>query len=406
MRSFQPARSVTAEHDRRVKKQKIAVFHWAFDFFGGGEKVAVDIAKCLGLKKVYTLFSETEKNGIKVEDVSYLLPRWARLLGKITKRKRALEYWLWEMIDVTELGDFDIIITSGVTPRAIIAPEHVMHVNYNHSVPRWLWDLFHYRWKLTKRSMKIFTFAELFRWMDVIADSRVDYYFVNSELIKRRLWKYLKRDSVVLHPAIETRKYRFKEFGDFVLHMGRFDVEKQIMPVVKACEKAGVRLVLTGGAGNDRKTFKYVQKHNGNGIIDYRGFVSEEEKIELLANCKAVIYNPLNEDFGIIPCESLCSGKPVIVNHTGYPPILIRKTGFRESNSVLEIYNGGIVTKGDESTIATAIKLLDRYEWDSKFMMNFAKKFDIEVFRINLIFQLELWKRQFDKMLGEENDAL
>jgi len=397
---------MTTELDRLVKNQKIAVFHWAFDFFGGGEKVAIDIAKCLGLKKVYTLFSETERDGVKAEDISYLLPRWARLLGKITKRKRALEYWLWEMIDVTELGDFDVIITSGVTPRAIITQEHVMHVNYNHSVPRWLWDLFHYRWKLTKRSMKIFTFAELFRWMDVIADSRVDYYFVNSELIKRRLWKYLKRDSVVLHPAIETKKYRFKEFGDFVLHMGRFDVEKQIMPVVKACEKAGVKLVLTGNAGNDKETFKYVQKHNGNGIIDYRGFVSEEEKLELLANCKAVIYNPLNEDFGIIPCEALASGKPVIVNHTGYPPLLIKQTGFVANDGDLEICRGGIITKGDSNSIAKALKILDKYDWDSEFMTDFAKKFDIGVFKIQLTTQLKIWKKEFDRMLEGDKHEL
>jgi len=390
---------MTTELGRWVKNQKIAVFHWAFDFFGGGEKVAVDIAKCLGLKKVYTLFSETEKDGIKVEDISYLLPRWARILGKITKRKRALEYWLWEMIDVTELGDFDIIITSGVTPRAIITQEHIMHVNYNHSVPRWLWDLWHFRWKLAGRSTKIFTFAELFRWMDVIADSRVDYYFVNSELIKRRLWKYLKRDSVVLYPAIETKKYRFEEFGDFVLHMGRFDLEKQIMPVIKACEKAGVKLVLTGNAGNDKKTFEYVQKHNGNGIIDYRGFVSEEEKLELLAKCKAVIYNPLNEDYGIIPSEALASGKPVIVNHTGYPPLLIRRTGFVANNDGLKVYKGGIITKGDSDSIAKALKLLDKYSWNSEYMMNFAKRFDMESFKTNLIVQLRIWKREFDKML-------
>lgn len=68
---------------------KVGVFHWAFDFFGGGEKVAMDIAKALGLKEVYTLFSSAKKDGIEAVDISYLLPRWAKLAGKITKRKRA-----------------------------------------------------------------------------------------------------------------------------------------------------------------------------------------------------------------------------------------------------------------------------------------------------------------------------
>ncbi len=382
---------------------KVGVFHWAFDFFGGGEKVAMDIARVLGLKEVYTLFSKAEKDGVKAVDISYLLPRWAKLLGKLTRNKRSLEYWLWEMIDVTEIDDFDVIITSGVTPRAIITPEHVMHVNFCHSVPRWLWDLWHFRWKNAKRSMKIFFFAEIFRRMDIIADSRVDYYFVNSELIRRRLWKYHKRDSVVLYPSIETEKYRFEEYGDFVLHMGRFDVEKQIMPVVKACEKAGVKLVLTGYEGTDRETYEYVTKRSGNGIIEFRGFVSEEEKLELLARCKAVIYNPINEDFGIIPCEALASGKPVIVNHTGYPPLLISRTGMVDKNGILKVFRGGIITRGDANTIATALKLLDRYEWDSEFMMKFAKNFDMKVFENSLKMQLKIWKKEFDSKL-EVND--
>lgn len=381
---------------------KVGVFHWAFDFFGGGEKVAMDLAEALGQKRVYTLFSEREDpegRGIRAVDVSEYLPRWARILRKLTKSKRALEYWLWEMLDVTEIGDFDIILTSGVTPRAIITQEHIMHVNFCHSVPRWLWDLWHYRWKMVKRSMKIFTFAELFRWMDVVADSRVDYYFVNSELIKRRLWKYLKRDSVILYPSIETKKYKFKEYGDFVLHMGRFDIEKQIMPVIKACEKARVRLVLTGSAGNDTKTYEYVQKHNGNGIIDFRGFVSEEEKLELLATCKAVIYNPINEDFGIIPTEALASSKPVIVNNTGYPPLLIKKTGYMGNDGVLKVFRGGIITRGDQNTIANAIRLLDRYEWSPQEIRGFAEPFDMSIFKTKLKEQLKIWKQKFDEML-------
>jgi len=33
----------------RIDSMKVGVFHWAFGIFGGGEKVAMDIAKALGL---------------------------------------------------------------------------------------------------------------------------------------------------------------------------------------------------------------------------------------------------------------------------------------------------------------------------------------------------------------------
>jgi len=377
---------------------KVGVFHWAFDFFGGGEKVAMDIARALGLKEVFTLFSCAEKDGIKAVDISYLLPRWARLVGKITKNKRALEYWIWEMIDPKDLGDFDVVITSGVTPRAMIVQENVMHVNYCHSVPRWLFDLWHYRWKNVKRGIRVFAFASLFRVMEAAIDSRVDYYFVNSELIQRRLWHYLKRDSVILYPSIDVSKYRSAESEDYILHMGRFDVEKQIMPVVKACEMLNVKLVLTGGKGTDRSTYEYVLKNNRN-LIDYRGFVSEKEKIDLLAHCKAVVYNPLNEDFGIIPLEALASGKPVIVNNTGFPPMLLSKTGVIEEKDKVRICKGGIITSSSAEGIAKAISMLNGIGWDAEEMRMFAEEFDFSEFKKKLKEQLGIWWRAFNEAI-------
>jgi len=377
---------------------KVGIFHWSFDFFGGGEKVAFDMAEALGLREVYTLFREREYNSIKAVDVSHLLPRWAKLLGKISIRKRSLDKLLWEVIDVTEIADFDLILTSGPTPRAIITPEHIPHVNVCYSVPRWLWDLWHYRhrWK----NYRTFIFAEVFRLMDVVVDSRVDYYITISELIKRRLWKYMKRDSEILYPSIKTEKYRFREYGDFFLHMGRFDKIKQIPPVLKACEKAGVKLVLTGYPGTDKEVFDYIRKHNGNGVIEFVGYVDEKTKLELLSSCKAVIYNPINEDFWIIPVEALASGKPVIVNNTGYPPMLIRKTGLIEKCGVLEVYRGGIVTRGDVNTILHAIELVDSYEWDPYTMKEYTHQFDFAVFRNRLNYLLTMWKKEFEEMLS------
>lgn len=376
----------------------VGVFHWAFDFVGGGEKVAFDIADVFKRREVYTLFSsatDPEGRSIKAVDVSYLLPKWGRLFGKFTKRNRGFEYWLWEMINVKELDDFDVIITSGVTPRAIIAPEDVLHINYCHSVPRWLWDLWHYRWKNTKKSFIVFWVAELLRNLDICVDSRVDHYIVNSELIQRRLWHYLKRSSEIVYPSIKCNKYYFKEHGDFILHIGRFDKEKQILPVIRACERENVKLVLIGGRGTDKEAWDYVQRHNGR-LIDYRGFVSDEEKRELLAECKAVIYNPLNEDFGIVPCEAFASGKPVIVNDTGFPSVLVRKGDFIEKDGIFIVHRTGIIAKSDESAIAHAIKLLDKYEWDERYLRNFAENFDFSIFRENITKKVSEWFKSFD----------
>ena len=50
------------------------------------KKVAMDIAKSFRTERGLHLFSSAGKDGIKAVDVSYLLLRWAKIAGKLTKR--------------------------------------------------------------------------------------------------------------------------------------------------------------------------------------------------------------------------------------------------------------------------------------------------------------------------------
>ena len=96
-----------------IMKFKTAVFHWTARRVGGGEILASYLGKALSCK-VYSIGA----SALGFEDLAPLLPRPLRCLKKV----RSFEYLLWSMIDITELGDFDIVVTSGATPRALITP--------------------------------------------------------------------------------------------------------------------------------------------------------------------------------------------------------------------------------------------------------------------------------------------
>lgn len=57
---------------------------------------------------------------------------------------------------------------------------------------------------------------------------------------------------------------------------------------------------------------------------------TDAERGALLAACRAVVYSPQNEHFGIVPLEAMASARPVIACNSGGPLESIRDgvTGF------------------------------------------------------------------------------
>jgi len=123
--------------------------------------------------------------------------------------------------------------------------------------------------------------------------------------------------------SIPARPRRVPRRGDegFYLHLGRLDEEKGIEAVVAAFAGSDRKLVLCGGEGDAGDEVRAQIDRAPN--IDYRGFVSQDEKYRLLATCRALVFNGRNEDFGIIPIEANASGKPVLARDEGFPSLFV-----------------------------------------------------------------------------------
>lgn len=96
---------------------KIGIFHWCFDYVGGGEILANYLGKALNAK-VYSIIKDKENNPLNFIDLSEL-PLSVKLLRKV----RSFDYLTWSAIDVSEFDDFDMIITSGTGTRSLITSE-------------------------------------------------------------------------------------------------------------------------------------------------------------------------------------------------------------------------------------------------------------------------------------------
>lgn len=333
----------TSEADAPLVHADVAVAHWHVRSWGGAEYVVTRLAEVLDSDRVYTIGSPDPDAANPYGDVQFvdvterLSPR---LLRKGQARVgRVFEYALWEDVDWREYGTPDVLVTSGATTRSVLTPDETLHVNYCHSPPRWFYDLYHDR-KDSLVGQVARPLVRYLRMRDATVDPRVDQYYANSPIIARRIEKFYDRDSTVLYPPVDVGAYGNGGDEGFYLHLGRLDEEKGVPAIVEAFTDgdAGRQLVLAGGRGDVPESV--MDRIRGSESVEYRGFVTEDEKMELLATCRALVFNGRREDFGIVPIEANASGKAVLARDEGFPGMYVHEgeNGFLHDGTPEGIY--------------------------------------------------------------------
>ena len=78
-----------------------------------------------------------------------------------------------------------------------------------------------------------------------------------------------------------------------------------------------VKLILAGGTAEVKRYEDLIKTHGGGDRVTMRGFVTDDELVELYANSLGVCYLPFDEDYGYVTLEAMLSGKPVVVPSDG-----------------------------------------------------------------------------------------
>ena len=117
-------------------------------------------------------------------------------------------------IESLDFSGYDVVIcsSSGFAHWAITKPE-TKFIVYYHSPTRYLWDWTNeYKkdiwWNSGIKWYILNSFFLKLRIWDVIASNRVDINLANSNNSSRRVLKYYKKDSEVLYPPIETKRFQ------------------------------------------------------------------------------------------------------------------------------------------------------------------------------------------------------
>lgn len=175
--------------------------------------------------------------------------------------------------------------------------------------------------------------------------------FANSKTVAERLKKYIGLDAHVLyHPPPNVEKLHCKSYERFLLFPSRISPLKRHSLALDAMKyvKSDIKLVICGSADSPEilKEFISTLKEVEDKVI-YLGEVGEEEKIDLYSRCLAVLFPPLDEDYGYVTLEAMFSKKAVITCVDSGGPTEFVENGMN-----------GFVVKPDPKSIAEAMDKL------------------------------------------------
>ncbi len=349
--------------------KKVAIIHDWLNGMRGGEKVLEELLAIFPDADIFTLFLERDKISEQIKDHRIFTSSLNRF-GFIKKRYRQFLPLFPAAIEEFNLGGYEIIISSShCVAKGIIPFPGSSHISYLHSPMRYAWDQYYSYFGGLRGFKKGFIknrISKLRMW-DVASSNRVDHFIANSNFVKERIWKYYRRESVVIHPPVDTEFFTSggKNRNDFFLTVSALVPYKRVDLLIEAFNKTVKHLVVVG-KGPEEKPLKKIAGNN----IEFRKDLSGKDLKELFQKCRAFVYAGI-EDFGITFAEAHSCGTPVISYKKG---------------GVLDIVNdnNGILFD-DQNTngIIDSLEKFDDMKFDHNKIRESAGRFSRENFRKN-----------------------
>lgn len=333
---------------------RVAVVHDWLVANGGAERTLAAILECYPQAEVFTLvdFLPAAERGFLGDR-----PIHTSFLQRLPFARRHYRRYLPLMpmaVEAFDLSGFDLVISSSfcVAKGALTGPDQ-LHVSYVHSPMRYAWDLQHqylreHRLDGGLRGFMTRKVLHDLRLWDVRTSNGVDCFITNSHFIARRVWKMYRRESVVIHPPVDTEFFQPADAAreGYYLTASRLVPYKCIRLIIEAFAQLPERQLVVIGEGPEFARLKAAAPRN----VLMLGHLPRPMVRQHMQRARAFVFAAL-EDFGIAPVEALACGTPVIAFGRG---------GVTES--VSEGKSGILFPEQTTDSLISAIQQFERRE--------------------------------------------
>jgi glycosyltransferase involved in cell wall biosynthesis len=180
--------------------------------------------------------------------------------------------------------------------------------------------------------------------------SKIKRRYTIARNVSKRLFHYNKLDSqAVYHPPHMADEYYTRPPMPYIFCPSRLEQLKRQNLLIEAMRyvRSPLKALIAGTGGQQQYYARLIEQYGLSEKVRLLGEVGIDELLALYANCLAVFFGPMDEDYGYVTLEAMLAAKPVITCSDSGGPLEFVEHGI-----------SGFVSNPHPEEIAEAIETL------------------------------------------------
>jgi glycosyltransferase involved in cell wall biosynthesis len=223
----------------------------------------------------------------------------------------------WRMIDLGEVDGkaVDLVIATKFPSYFVQHPNKVVWLVHQH---RQAYDWYGTSFSDFSNTPEDRTLRDQLIRADSQALGEAKAVYTISQNVAKRLARFNFINGTPLYPPSKySGTLHSAEYGDYILSDARLDAAKRLDLLIDAAAlmRYPMKIIMTSTGPLQAQLARQIAQLGLQERVIMRGFVSDNELVDLYAHARAVYYAPFDEDYGFTTVQAMQAARPVITTH-------------------------------------------------------------------------------------------